>query len=170
MKLPFLNYKKPYESDYIKRHVNEVFFSIYEPFKNDDDRYECDICGNEECIDQECEEYEENDPELFKLWDLRKKNKNLSLQDIINKLPDGVTPDQVKISVRINCNAFSVTGSEVNFSFTKEIPDDPEGFKKAQEEYEKNYQAYLVEKAKYDQWKKDQEIKELEEKLKELKK
>ncbi len=177
MKEPFINnmfpnnYRKPYESDFIKRTKNIKICSIYKPFYGD--RYneeKCGACGNAECIRYECEEYEENDPEFLKLIEARRQNKNKTLQDILNKLPEGITPDKVKITVNIDSNDFGVEGSEVVFSYEKEMPDDPEGYKKALEVYERNYQAYLVEKQKYDQWKKEQDINELEAKLAQLKK
>ena len=176
MKEPFINnmfpnnHTKPWKHNFEKRIENVSIFSHYEKTPNDSYGNECDYCGREECRGRECEEYEEDDPELLKIWENRKKNSEITLQDIINCLPEGVTPDQVKLSLNIDVGAFSVDGAEVNFYYAKEFPDDPEGFKKAEEEYDKNYQAYLVERAKYDQWKKEQEIKELEEKLDKLKK
>ena len=62
-----------------------------------------------------------------------------------------------------------IYGYKVSFTYKKTFEADPEGFKAAQERYEKNYQAYLVEKQKYDEWKRQEEVKQLEEKLAKLK-
>jgi len=173
MKEPFMNhmfpnnYMKPWKHNFEKRIENVSIFSYYKKFTNYD---ECQYCGREECCGSECEEYEENDPEILKIWENRKKNSEITLQDIINRVPEGVLLSDVKFSLNIDVDSMSVNGAEFNFYYAKEFPDDPEGFKKAEEEYDKNYQTYLVEKAKYDQWVKEQEIKALEEKLEKLKK
>lgn len=177
MKEPFINhmfpdiYGPPWESYFKKRVENVVLFSHYE--RVCDERYHgeaCDVCGRQECIMGECEDYDENDPEILEIWENRKKAQNMTLQDLINSLPEGVTPDQVKFSLSIDVGAMSVNGAEISFFHSKQFEDDPEGFKKAQDHYNECYRLYEIERAKYDKWLKEKEIKELEEKLSNLKK
>jgi hypothetical protein len=84
-------------------------------------------------------------------------------------LPEGVKPSDVKMSIILDTGDMGIYGQRVTFSYSKTFEADPEGFKAAQERYEKNYQAYLAEKQKYDEWKRQEEVKLLEEKLAKLK-
>jgi hypothetical protein len=171
MKEPFMSTGSPWEHKYKKRTENVSLFSHYMETPNE--RYEdcpCDYCGRAECRNSECEDYEENDPKILAIWGERKKILNMSLQDILNMLPEGVTPDQVKFSLTIDVGAMSVNGAKISFFYSKDFPDDPEGFKAATKTYKENLKLYKIEHAKYDQWVKDQEIKELEAKLANLKK
>lgn len=176
MKEPFMknmfpkNYMRPWERDYQKRTENVSIFSHYEKTPNDSYDGECEYCGREECRDRECEEYEENDPEILAIWESRKKMSEMTLQDIIDRLPEGVSANQVKFNLHIDVGDMSVYGAGIDFYYAKDFPDDPEGFEAAEKQYQENYKLYEIEKAKYDQWVKEQKIKDLEDKLAKLKK
>ncbi len=183
MKEPFINhmfpknYNRPWEHDYQERIEDVVLYSHYEKYRYDDDKQYCEFCdeelgykGNGEYEDCNCEDAQDNKSEFPKLSEI-------TLQTILDMLPEGVKPSDVKISTSLDVGSMSIDGHEVTFSYKKKFEADPEGFKAAMKQYEENYQAYLVEKQKYDEWKasqevaqKQKEIRELKEKLKKLKK
>ncbi len=177
MKEPFMNhmfpknYMRPWERDYSARTEDVTLYSYYEKHRSDDDRQYCEYCDEELGYNSETDEYEDCDCE-----DARDeksgfpKLSQITLQTILDMLPEGVKPSDVKISISLDTGDMGVYGHEVTFSYKKTFEADPEGFKAAQEQYEKNYQAYLVEKQKYDEWKRQEEIKQLENKLAALKK
>jgi hypothetical protein len=45
-----------------------------------------------------------------------------------------------------------IYGHEISFTYKKTFEADPEGFKKAQAEYDQAWQTYIIEKKKYDEW------------------
>lgn len=177
MKEPFMNdmfpnnYMRPWERNYEARTEDVVIYGYYEKFRNDDDRQYCEYCDEELGYDSDTDEYEDCDCEdaQDEISD-HPKLSQITLQSILDMLPEGVKPSDVKISISLDTGDMGVYGHELSFTYKKTFEDDPEGFKAAQEQYEKNYQAYLVEKQKYDEWKKQQEIKALEEKIAALKK
>lgn len=178
MKEPFMNYMfpknymQPWERDYSARTEDVTLYSHYEKFRGDSDRQYCEYCdeelgyGDDGWEDCDCEDAKEarsdrgNHPKLTKV----------TLQSILDMLPEGVEPSDVNISISLDLGDMGIYGHEVTFSYKKTFEADPEGFKAAQKQYEENYQAYLLEKQKYDEWKRLQEVKELEEKLSKLKK
>lgn len=172
MKEPFINrmftedWMKPWEEDYLPRTEDVVIYSYCEKYHNDDDDNQyCEYCEEELDCNQDCncEKAKSNKTNFPKL-------SQMTLQSILDMLPEGVKPSDVKVSIRLDVGDMSIYGQEIIFSYKKTFEADPEGFKAAQERYEKNYQAYLVEKQKYDEWKRQEEIKQLEEKLISLKK
>lgn len=178
MKEPFINnmfskdYRRPWERDFLPRTEDVTIYSHYEKYHRDDDREYCEYCDEElgysdgELQDCDCEDAKDeregrgNHPRLSQI----------TLQSILDKLPKGIKPSDVKISLSLDTGDMGIYGQEVTFSYSKTFEGDPEGFKAAQERYEANYQAYLVEKEKYDEWKRQEEIRQLEEKLSKLKK
>lgn len=177
MKEPFINnmfktdWSPPWERDYLPRTVDWTLYSYYEKYEVDDSRKYCEYCdeelgyGNDGWEDCDCEDAKDerdhrgNFPKLSQI----------TLQSILDMLPEGVKPSDVRISINLDLGDMGIYGQEVNFTYRKTFEADPEGFKAAQERYEKNYQAYLVEKQKYDEWKRQEEVKQLEEKLAKLK-
>jgi len=178
MKEPFINhmfpdnYNRPWASDYEARTEDVTIYGYYEKFRNDDDRQYCEYCDEElgykdgEYLDCDCVDAkdEQEDRGSFP------KLSQVTLQTILDMLPEGVKPSDVRISMSLDTGDMGIYGQEISFSYRKTFEADPEGFKAAQEQYEKNWQAYLVEKAKYDEWVKQQEIQALEAKLASLKK
>jgi hypothetical protein len=182
MKEPFMNhmfpkcYNPPWERNYVARTEDATIYSHYEKHRSDDDRQYCEYCEycdeelgydeNDELMNCDCEDakdeqdYRGNHPKLSQI----------TLQTILDKLPEGVKPSDVKISLHLDTGDMGIYGHEVTFSYKKTFEADPEGFAAAQKQYEENYQAYLVEREKYDEWKRQEQVKELEEKLAKLKK
>jgi hypothetical protein len=163
---------RPWERDYLPRTEDVAVYSYYDKYRNKYDGKYCEYCNEElgydeddELKDCDCEDAQEskggktNFPKLSRI----------TLQSILDMLPEGVKPSDVKISISLDIGDMSIYGQELTFSYKKTFEADPEGFKTAQERYEKNYQAYLVEKKKYDEWKHQEEIKKLEEELARLK-
>lgn len=175
MKEPFMNYMfpdcymSPWERDFSARTEDVTIYSHYEKYRNDDDVQYCEYCDEE--LGYGDDGYEDCDCEDAK--DAKKGNfpkiSKLTLQSILDMLPEGVKPSDVKISLSLDTGDMGIYGHEVNFTYSKTFEADPEGFKAAQKKYEENYQAYLVEKQKYDDWVRQQEIQKLEEKLAKLK-
>jgi hypothetical protein len=178
MKEPFMNhmfpdcYSQPWEDRYQARTESATVYSYYEKFRNDDDRQYCEYCDEElgyedgEYLDCDCPDAKDEQSYRGKFPKLSK----ITLQTIIDMLPPGVKPSDVTISMSIDVGSMSINGQELTFSYQKTFEADPEGFKAAKAQYEKNYQAYLVERKKYDDWVKQQEIQALEAKLAKLKK
>lgn len=180
MKEPFMNhmfpkcYMRPWERQYSARTEEVAIYRHYEKFRSEDDSQYCEFCDeelgydaeNDELLDCDCEDAKDaqegrgNFPKLSQM----------TLQSILDLLPEGVKPSDVKIAISLDTGDMGIYGHEVTFSYKKTFEADPEGFKVAQKQYEENYQAYLLEKQKYDEWKRLQEVKELEEKLVKLKK
>jgi len=178
MKEPFMNhmfpncYMRPWERNYEARTEDVVLYGYYEKYRNDDDKQYCEYCDEElgykdgEYLDCDCvdaKDDREGTPSFPKL-------SQITLQSILDMLPEGVKPSDVKISISLDTGDMGIYGQELTFSYKKTFEADPEGFKAAQKQYEENYQAYLVEKQKYDEWKRQEEIKALEEKIAALKK
>jgi len=175
MKEPFINnmfaknWHRPWERNYLPRTEDVTLYSHYEKYRNDDDRQYCEYCdeelgcdGDGEYEDCDCEDAKDGKSDFPKL-------SQVTLQTILDMLPEGVNPSDVKVSISLDTGGMGIYGQEVTFSYKKTFEADPEGFKAAQDQYEKNYQAYLVEKQKYDEWKRQEEVKQLEEKLAKLK-
>lgn len=177
MKEPFINnmfktdWSRPWERNYQARTEDVAIYTHYEKYHNDHDKQYCEYCDEElgydnngwvacDCEDAQDErEHRGNHPRIAEI----------TLQTILDRLPEGVKPSDVKISLSLDLGDMGIYGHEVSFTYKKTFEADPEGFKAAQERYEKNYQAYLAEKQKYDEWKRQEEVKQLEEKLAKLK-
>lgn len=153
-------YSKPYKQDFSARTEEATLYSHYEKYYNEDQGIYCEFCDKELDVDEDCdcEDALDEKSEFPKL-------SQVTLQTILDLLPKGVKPSDVKISIDLDLGGMGVNGQSVSFTYSKTFKADPKGFKAASEQYEKNYQAYLVEKEKYDEWKRQEEIKELEVKL-----
>lgn len=179
MKEPFLNvmfpdgWLEPKKSDYSAKTEEFVIYSYYEKFNPD---FCCEFCGedltsedDDNLKDCDCEDAVEDRGDFPKL-------SKMTLQSIIELLPEGVEPKDICMSTRVHYGDMGIYGHEITFFYNKIYKDDPEGFKDAKKKYQANVEAYNIEKKKYDEWKKQQEIikyeqdiKELEEKLSALK-
>lgn len=163
------NYREPWDRDYKARTEDVVLYSHYEKYRNEDEDQYCEFCDEELGYDSESDTLLDCDCEDS--LDERKHKGNhakitkITLQSILDMLPEGVKPSDVKISTSLDLGDMGIYGHSVTFSYSKTFKADPEGFKAAKKLYEKNYKAYLVEKEKYDEWKHNQEVKDLEVKL-----
>jgi hypothetical protein len=182
MERPYMNMSRPNESDYKKRTREIILYSYYEKFsyddyeeeeENEDEEFEDQRNGwnrnaNEKAVpDGETRWYSgyRDQPELPKL-NLSK----VTLQTLLDLLPEGVSPKDVKVRSNIDAGDMGIYGHDVEFYYKKKLPAEPEQFKKDMALYNKLYAEYEVRLAAYEQWVKDQQVKELEEKLNKLKK
>ncbi len=176
MKQPFLNnmfpglYGPPYAPNYEARTVDIIIYTYYTPANED---YKCPNCDQENCQDMECDE-DDDKVDFYKdkyQLDVPKINlKKVTLQTILELLPKDVDPNDVKIKLELDAGAFGINGHSMTFYYTKRIPADPEGYKADQIKYDAAYKEYEKQKAIYDEWTKEESIKDLEEKLNKLKK
>lgn len=175
MKEPFMNhmfpnnYMRPWERDYSARTEDVAIYSFYEKYRGEDDVY-CEYCGEELNYNSKTDKFEDCDCEDAKEGQTGfPKLSQITLQSILDMLPEGVKPSDINISMSLDVGDMGIYGQEITFSYKKDFEADPEGFKAAQKQYEENYQAYLIEKQKYDEWQRQEEVKRLEEKLAKLK-
>jgi hypothetical protein len=181
MERPFMNMMLPDESDYKKRTREIVLYSYYEKFSYDD--YREDEDEDEEFEDQRNgwnrEANEKAEPDGVTHWysgyrdqpDIPKLNlSKISLQTLLDLLPEGISPKDVKVRSNIDAGDMGMYGHDVVFYYKKKLPAEPEQFKRDMALYNKLYAEYEVKLAAYEQEIKDQQVKELEEKIKNLKK
>jgi hypothetical protein len=169
MKRPYMNRFPVHEWDYEEKDISAVIYSYYEKTPRDDEfEYE-----------DEDEELDENDEE--DTWihnkDTEEKNsirklklEDINLQMLIDNLPEGVQPSDVKISMYIDCSDMAVEGTKLSFHYHKHLPARPELYKRDKEAFDKEYAEFQEKLAAYEKWEKEQQIKELEDKLSNLKK
>ena len=124
----------------------------------DDPSHFCPECDDEGC--KECE------------LEYQKAIDGLSLQDIINMLPNDISPKDAKISFGADdfngvvCATFSLM-AERKLSKEKQ-KEQIKKYNDAVAKYDKKFDKYLEKKRKYDKWAKKQEILKLKEKLSDL--
>lgn len=98
-------------------------------------------------------------------------SKQCSLQSIIDLIPKELSPKDIKIELFDDSSGMVAPHYRaVSFYYEKKIPGHPEELKAAKEKFKQDNEQYKVNKVLYDNWLKKQEIKNLEEKLKKLKK
>lgn len=162
-------YSRPWKDRYMARTEDVELYSHYEKYSYDEDRKYCEYCdeelvygddGWEDCDCKDAQESKSPHPKISKM----------TLQSLLDLLPEGVKPSDVKMFIKFDSGDMGVYGHSVHFVYEKTFPDNLEQFEKDSKQYEENWQAYLVEKAKYDAWVNQQEIQRLEEKLATLKK
>lgn len=167
MKEPFMKRFPVHEWDYREKDVDVTIYSHYEVTPRDDRDEEDE------------EEYEEMDEEELSRNTRDKKEKNglrgkslsdITLQSLLDNLPEGITPSDVRISMDIDCSDFAVKGTSLKFYYRKHLPARPELYQEEKAAYDKEWAEYEVKKAEYDRWVKQQEIAKLEGQLAKLKK
>lgn len=136
-----------------------VFYSDWESMREDD--YDCDescdYCDGEGC--EECEKSEKAEPIGL-----------LTLQDIINKLPNGFTPGDVKVEFGYSANCMAYEDTWIRFSYRQEVDLQVEldKYAKEKERYEKEMVGYKRANKEYKAWKRAQAIAEAKAKLEAL--
>jgi hypothetical protein len=151
MREPYFYDKEPDKDFYLNRKKIVEIFSFYQKASFDGDVDYCNICDSEECS---CE---------------IKKIDDVSLQKIIDLVPNGVSLSDVKMEMEMDVGAMSVDGHSVTFYYLKKLKPNKSGYDKAKKEYDLRRAEYLEEKAKYDEWKLNDDIKKAEKKLLKLK-
>lgn len=169
MKEPFINHmfpgiQRPRERDFQERDVDGVLYSYTEDLFYGGEDYSCGICGEEDCHG-ECDP-DDGTVEQVKT-PLSGEPGNLTLQQIIDVLPIGITPDDVKMRFDYNDwgGRFHHT---ITFYYVKHMLADPEGFKQAKEKYAECERLYQIERDKYDAWSREQKRAKLKKELEEL--
>lgn len=167
MKQPFMKKFPVFEWDYRERDLDVTIYSYFEKTPNEWD--------DEEEVEDSCEEDDLSHPRLTR--DSNEKNaitkkslEDITLQSILDNLPEGITASDVKISLNIDCSDMAVEGAEIIFYYKKHLPARPELFKQERAIYDAEYAEYEKKQAAYEEWQKQQQVKELEEKLARLKK
>ncbi len=181
MKEPFINnmfpglFLEPEKKEYEKRVKKITLCSFYKALR-------CKHCGDEDCfeycddaLEAKKEENEErNSPYNWSYKDQppipNLRLKEVNLQSILDMLPEGVSPKDIKLELFVDSDCMSYNGIELEVTYTKEFPPDPEGYKRDKTIYDDCVKQYKEARKKYENWKIQQEINELETKLRKLKK
>lgn len=91
------------------------------------------------------------------------------MQDILDRLPEGVKPSDVKVSVDIDTGDMGIYGHEVVFYYNKKLPADPEQFKKDHDVWKRLYAEYEEKRKAYDESVQQQEIRAKQKEIRDLK-
>lgn len=161
MKHPFMKKFPVFEHHYEEKTIPVTIYSYFEKFVGDGDDYEEETEDNineEELSISRRDSYEKNNI-------TKKTLSQITLQSLLDNLPEEVKPSDVKIGVNINYNCMAVEGTTVTFYYDKHFPARPELYKQEKELYDKEYREYEIKKSAYDKWLKNNEIRELKEKL-----
>lgn len=149
-----MNIRPPWERDYKDRTEDVTIYSYFETWMEDQG---CRNCGEEDC-QGECED---NEPRI--------PLKEMDLQKIIDLLPSGVKPSDVKMKMSTDSGDYPA-GHYITFYYSKFFPADSKAYKKDKAKYDAAYAEYKEKQSIYDTYIRQREIKELEEKLAKLKK
>jgi hypothetical protein len=106
-----------------------------------DEEYEDEWC--EECENEGCEECETNSDETNDHTSIT----SMSLQDLIDKIPEGLTPKDIKIDFDVNISQMGISYSDcawINFFYYKPVDLEAE-----LKRYEKEKLRFKKEKAEY---------------------
>ena len=122
----------------------------------------CDECNNEGC--EECQVNSKDHVSI----------ESLTLQDIIDKIPEGYTPSDVKMSLGMQLNQMGISNTDcfwINFVYRAPVSlqEELDKYAKEQERYDKGMVKYKEAKKKYDKWKQDQDIVEMQAKIDKMK-
>ncbi|KKN66626.1 hypothetical protein LCGC14_0469610 [marine sediment metagenome] len=136
--------------------VSDTIFTERTKHWDNDCSYLCSECEDEGC--EECETDKE-----------QKLLSGMSLQDLINMLPDGVELWDTSLSLKVDDWGGVVYG-EFSLSYTKKLDTDHQitEYNKAVAEYTARFDKYMKEKIKYDKWEKGQKIAEIKAELAKL--
>jgi hypothetical protein len=146
---------KPFEYKYKGKTERVDIYSDYEYF--------CDYPDEEEY-----EEQLEAD-ELRQYYHATPLLRDINLQHILDLIPEGLTPKDIKIGVFNDANRMSIHLNGVNFYYVKTIPPNMELYKKDLEQYDLDFKKYEEDLKKYNEYEKQLKIKELEKELSLLK-
>jgi hypothetical protein len=165
MKQPFRKLSSVYEMDYKKRTKDIV---IYQYCETSYDEGYCSHCDKKTCKGQ-C---------LYYAWNKGYKDQpatpniqlsKITLQSLLDMLPEGVKPSDVKISIESD-DWSGVPYRKVSFFYKKTFPADMEQYKKDKAAADADYAEWEQKQLAYEKWLKEQEIKKLEAELEKLKK
>lgn len=158
---PWLSYHEPDKEYYFNRTQHIELYSFYQKLGL------CGYCGEENCHET-CEEAiadlgEPENPQYPHINDM-------TLQSLIDMIPEGMSPSDIKFKINIDASDMAYEGHSVSFYYKKPLPDRSEEYQKAYDEYTLKLNEYTKKLNEYNEWKKQQDILDLEKKLAELKK
>ena len=168
MKQPFMNMCRPHQSDYLERTKNIVIYKYYEKYRDD---YSCE---EDEFEAHGNQFYNEGEPDGTQHWyssyiDQHKTPKinldKISFQFLIDLLPDGVSPSDVKITTSVDAGDGGIYGHEVSFYYTKMFPAEPEKYTEHFAIWQKLHDEYEIKNNVYKKYVAQQEIDELNKKI-----
>lgn len=127
--------------------------------------FRCEECEDKGC--EECESWNHVNSDHISLC-------SMTLQDIIDKIPEGYSPSDVKMTLGSSlCSMGPSPDDHVFIRFVYRRPIDLQAeikkYEKAQKRYEQKMVEYQKAKKEYDEWKHAQDIAEAQAKLDELK-
>lgn len=167
MEKPFMNSIRPWKVNYEKRKKDIVIYS-YTQHAYADERDYCPSCDEDinicsgQCLGDSLY-HDKDQPAIPEV-----KIEDLNLQDILNMLPPNITISDVKMSL-IGNDWGGIPYTTFSFFYEKEFPEDFDQFEIDHSAYEKEYAEYEIKRNLYDQWMKEQDIKELENKILKIK-
>jgi hypothetical protein len=99
----------------------------------------------------------------------RKKPANVTLAWLLTLVPEGVKPEDIKIDFGYNASFMSYEDHYVGFYYDVKIPAKTKELKAAKEKYKLDLAQYEKDLVAYNEWKRNDEIRQTENKLKALK-
>jgi hypothetical protein len=153
----------------------------HKPWKPERDNFNYQGCGDQTVLYHDVKTIGDSDLDLVEYFqeieeELPQPDLNynqITLQDIVN-----AAPSDAKLSdIRLNIQHYDILYVEVKFLYSKrDLEKEEAAYQAALEKYKKEQAPYLLQYKKYEEnlaafqeWKKEKEIKELEEKLAQLK-
>lgn len=112
----------------------------------------------------EHDEDEERDPSFS-----AKHPSKINLQWLLDKLPEGKSPKDIKIAFGYDYNCMAFEDHHIGFYYEVKVPAKKAELKAAKEKYKQDLKQYELDLAAYKTYCKEKEIKEAEEKLARLK-
>jgi len=120
--------------------------------------------GEDDFDDDEDKEEDKEDASLPK-----KDISKVTLSWLIKQIPDGLRHKDIKIEFGFKANCMAYENHYVNFYYEVKIPAQTDAYKAAKEQYQKDLKKYEQDLIDYNEYCKNKEIKETEEKLAKLK-
>jgi hypothetical protein len=110
---------------------------------------------------------ESTDDEKAKLP--QKDINKVTLGWLLKQLPDGVTPDQVKVDFGYYASSMAFEDHHIGFYYEVKIPSRMKEYRAAQAKYEEDMKQFLKQQEAYEQYLVQEEIRKTEAKLQALK-
>jgi hypothetical protein len=175
MERPYMNMMRPWESDYKERKKDIIIYSYYQNHRYDEDdeddeddggyhHHMVDMNGKKDGIDHWWSGAKDQ-PQIPNI-----KLDKMDLQQLLDMIPEGIKPSEIKIGFNLDAGDMGPYGYEVYFYYTKTFPAEPEQYKKDMATWQKHFDEYQVKENAYQEWLKNEEVRKLEEQLSRLKK
>jgi len=113
-------------------------------------------------------EDDEND-EYKKIFLLKENPKDINLKWLLDNIPAGIKPENIKIDFGFNFNTMSYEDHYIGFYYEQKIPARQKEYKAAMKQFEIDLEQYNKDMEKYKEYQRLEEIKQVELKLEQLK-